>query len=58
MLIARDEEWGFVMSSADLVLGFDFDAVSSWIHSWGYADSPAKHARGVFGATVGAPRVL
>lgn len=44
---------------ADTVcLGFDFDAVSGWIHGYGATDSPTKLSRGEYGAAVGVPRVL
>ncbi|WP_336025162.1 polysaccharide deacetylase family protein [Halobellus salinisoli] len=46
------------MSRATVCLTVDFDAVSSWIHSFGEADSPTNLSRGVFGADVGAPRLL
>jgi len=39
-------------------LTFDFDGVSSWIHSFESPDSPTKLSRGLFGVDVGAPRVL
>ena len=38
-------------------LTFDFDAVSSWLHVAG-RDTPVNRSRGLFGAEVGAPRVL
>lgn len=43
---------------ATVCLTVDFDAVSSWIHSFGEGDSPTNLSRGVFGADVGAPRLL
>ena len=43
---------------ATVALGFDFDAVSIWLHSFEFLESPTKHSRGVFGAEVGAPRML
>ncbi len=40
-------------------LTFDFDAVSSWLHmDGGSRNSPTNRSRGVFGAEVGAPRIL
>jgi peptidoglycan/xylan/chitin deacetylase (PgdA/CDA1 family) len=39
-------------------LGFDFDAVSGWIHGYGATDSPTKLSRGEYGARVGVPRIL
>lgn len=46
------------MSHATVCLSYDFDAVSLWLHSFGALDSPTEHSRGVYGAEVGAPRVL
>ena len=39
-------------------LGFDFDAVSGWIHGYDATDSPTKLSRGEYGARVGVPRIL
>lgn len=39
-------------------LGFDFDAVSGWIHGYDAADSPTTLSRGEYGAEVGVPRIL
>lgn len=44
--------------TATVCLTVDFDAVSSWIHSFDEADSPTNLSRGVFGADYGAPRLL
>ena len=41
---------------ATVCLTFDFDAVSNWLIS--ERDSPTNRTRGLFGAEVGAPRVL
>ena len=38
-------------------LTFDFDAVSSWLHVPG-RNTPVNRSRGLFGAEVGAPRLL
>jgi peptidoglycan/xylan/chitin deacetylase (PgdA/CDA1 family) len=46
------------MSRATVALCFDFDAVSTWLHTFKAFDSPTKHSRGVLGADVGAPRIL
>ncbi|NHN61622.1 MULTISPECIES: polysaccharide deacetylase [Halorussus] len=45
-------------SGATVCLTVDFDAVSAWIHSFDEADSPTNLSRGLFGADVGAPRLL
>lgn len=39
-------------------LGFDFDAVSGWLHGYEVIDSPTKLSRGESGARVGVPRIL
>lgn len=39
-------------------LGFDFDAVSGWIHGYDAVDSPTELSRGEYGARVGVPRIL
>jgi peptidoglycan/xylan/chitin deacetylase (PgdA/CDA1 family) len=46
------------MSRATVCLTVDFDGVSSWIHSFGEADSPTNLSRGLFGVDTGAPRLL
>jgi len=46
------------MSDATVCLGFDFDAVSIWLHSYDAADSPTKLSRGEYGAEVAVPRLL
>jgi peptidoglycan/xylan/chitin deacetylase (PgdA/CDA1 family) len=46
------------MARATVCLTVDFDAVSSWIHSFDKADSPRDLSRGLFGVDVGAPRLL
>lgn len=46
------------MAKATVALGFDFDAVSIWLHSFDFVDSPTKHSRGMYGANVGTPRLL
>lgn len=43
---------------ATVALGFDFDAVSIWLHTFGFPESPTKHSRGTFGVDVGVPRIL
>ncbi|MEF8802559.1 MAG: polysaccharide deacetylase [Halolamina sp.] len=44
--------------TATVCLSFHFDAVSTWLWSFDSWDMPARHSRGVFGAEVGAPRLL
>ncbi|MFT4890756.1 MAG: peptidoglycan/xylan/chitin deacetylase (PgdA/CDA1 family) [Halobacteriales archaeon] len=46
------------MGDATVCLSFDFDAVSPWIHIDDGRGSPANRSRGLFGAEVGAPRLL
>lgn len=46
------------MNGLNVCLGFDFDAVSVWIHAFDAADSPTKLSRGEYGVDVGVPRVL
>jgi peptidoglycan/xylan/chitin deacetylase (PgdA/CDA1 family) len=46
------------MTQATVALGFDFDAVSIWLHSFDFVDSPTKHSRGMYGVNVGTPRLL
>lgn len=46
------------MGNATVCLGFDFDAVSVWIHGYKALDSPTKHSRGEYGANVAIPRIL
>jgi peptidoglycan/xylan/chitin deacetylase (PgdA/CDA1 family) len=47
------------MTRATVCLTVDFDAVSPWLHvDGGDRDSPTNRSRGVFGAEVGAPRLL
>lgn len=46
------------MSATTVCLGFDFDAVSIWIHGYDAADSPTKLSRGEYGADVAVPRIL
>ena len=41
-----------------ILIQYHFDAVSVWLHKYGYYDTPGKHSRGLFGVNVGAPRVL
>lgn len=43
---------------ATVCLGFDFDAVSVWLHAYDAGDSPTKLSRGEYGADVAVPRVL
>lgn len=45
-------------AEATVALGFDFDAVSLWLHSFDFAESPTKHSRGTYGVDVGIPRIL
>lgn len=46
------------MSKATVYLIYDFDAVSVWIHTFGASDAPTQLSRGIYGAWIGAPRVL
>ncbi|MFC4360466.1 polysaccharide deacetylase [Halobium salinum] len=46
------------MAKATVCLTYDFDAVSTWLWSYDSWDEPTRHSRGVFGAEVGAPRLL
>ncbi|WP_142861064.1 polysaccharide deacetylase family protein [Salinigranum halophilum] len=46
------------MAQATVCLSYDFDAVSTWLWSYDSWDEPTRHSRGVFGAEVGAPRLL
>jgi peptidoglycan/xylan/chitin deacetylase (PgdA/CDA1 family) len=46
------------MSSPTVCIGFDFDAVSVWLHGFKALDSPTKHSRGEYGAWVAIPRLL
>lgn len=46
------------MTNATVCLTYDFDAVSVWIHTFGAGDAPTQLSRGVYGAWVGAPRLL
>ena len=46
------------MASATVCLSVHFDAVSTWLWSFDSWDMPTRHSRGVFGADVGAPRLL
>ena len=46
------------MSEPSVCLTFDFDAVSPWIHIDDGRNSPTNRSRGLFGAEVGAPRIL
>lgn len=46
------------MDDPTVCLTFDFDAVSPWLHVGDEASTPTPRSRGVFGAEVGAPRVL
>jgi peptidoglycan/xylan/chitin deacetylase (PgdA/CDA1 family) len=46
------------MDEATVCLSFDFDAVSPWIHIEDGRNSPTNRSRGLFGAEVGAPRIL
>jgi peptidoglycan/xylan/chitin deacetylase (PgdA/CDA1 family) len=55
-MLVRDEEYG--MPTATVSLSIHFDAVSTWLWSFDSWDMPARHSRGVFGADVGAPRLL
>jgi peptidoglycan/xylan/chitin deacetylase (PgdA/CDA1 family) len=45
-------------NQATVALGFDFDAVSIWLHSYDFLESPTKHSRGLYGVDVGVPRIL
>lgn len=46
------------MADAQVTISYHFDAVSTWLWSYGSWDMPTRHSRGVFGAEVGAPRLL
>jgi peptidoglycan/xylan/chitin deacetylase (PgdA/CDA1 family) len=46
------------MAKATVCLSYDFDAVSTWLWSYDSWDEPTRHSRGVFGADIGAPRLL
>lgn len=46
------------MANATVCIGYDFDAVSVWVHGFETRDSPTKLSRGVYGATVAVPRLL
>ncbi len=46
------------MANAQVTISYHFDAVSTWLWSYGSWDMPTRHSRGVFGAEVGAPRLL
>lgn len=44
--------------TSKVCLTYDFDAVSTWLWSYDSWDMPTRHSRGVYGANVGAPRLL
>ncbi len=46
------------MNDATVCLTFDFDAVSPWLHIDPERNTPTNRSRGLFGAEVGAPRLL
>ncbi|WP_439027139.1 polysaccharide deacetylase family protein [Haloarchaeobius sp. DT45] len=46
------------MANATVCLSVHFDAVSTWLWSYDSWDMPTRHSRGVYGADVGAPRLL
>lgn len=46
------------MANATVSLSIHFDAVSTWLWSFDSWDMPTRHSRGVYGADVGAPRLL
>lgn len=46
------------MPDATVCLTVDFDAVSPWLHTDTGRNTPTNRSRGVFGAEVGAPRLL
>lgn len=46
------------MDTVTVCLTVDFDAVSPWLHGDPDDDTPTNRSRGVFGAEVGAPRLL
>ncbi|SIR55715.1 Polysaccharide deacetylase [Haladaptatus litoreus] len=46
------------MPNATVCLTYDFDAVSVWIHTFGASNAPTQLSRGIYGAWVGAPRLL
>lgn len=46
------------MSNATVCICYHFDAVSTWLWAHNSWDMPTRHSRGVFGAEVGAPRLL
>lgn len=43
---------------ATVLVQYHFDAVSVWMHSFGFENAYNKLSRGLFGVRVGAPRVL
>ncbi len=46
------------MTKATVCLSIHFDAVSTWLWSYDSWNMPTRHSRGVYGADVGAPRML
>ncbi|WP_247000626.1 polysaccharide deacetylase family protein [Halosolutus gelatinilyticus] len=46
------------MSRATVCISYHFDAVSTWLWSYDSWDMPTRHSRGVFGAEIGAHRLL
>ncbi|SDK56304.1 Polysaccharide deacetylase [Natronorubrum texcoconense] len=44
--------------TSKVCLSYDFDAVSTWLWSYDSWDMPTRHSRGVYGANIGAPRLL
>ena len=46
------------MTEATVCISYHFDAVSTWLWSYDSWDMPTRHSRGVYGADVGAPRLL
>lgn len=46
------------MTEATICISYHFDAVSTWLWAHNSWKMPTRHSRGVFGAEVGAPRLL
>lgn len=46
------------MANAKVCISYHFDAVSTWLWSFDSWNMPTRHSRGIYGADVGAPRLL
>jgi peptidoglycan/xylan/chitin deacetylase (PgdA/CDA1 family) len=46
------------MANPTVCLSIHFDAVSTWLWSYDSWNMPTRHSRGMYGADVGAPRLL